>query len=141
VALDAQRAEVAFRKNIAYEIARHERERQFAFRRLDLAGRMTAAAEGAEKEEDAVARQVAALKTIFGWYGENEERARIMAAWEDVARVIHAAMREGDAAPGRAGANVQNAMLTFEQWYEKKFGSPFLAMLDQEIEEMPVVEF
>ncbi|MFV0368338.1 MAG: hypothetical protein ACK5KM_07755 [Hyphomicrobiaceae bacterium] len=141
VALDAQRAEVAFRRNIASEVTRHERERQFAFRRVHLAERMTIAAQGSENEEDAVARQAASLRSIFGWVGENQDRVRVVEAWENVARSIWSAMEQRVSQAGQTGQDVRNAMLTFEHWYEEEFGSPFLAMLDQEIEEMPVVEF
>lgn len=137
----AQRSEIAFRQEVANEVHRHERERQFAFRRVELAKSMARAAAECETRDAAVASQISAFKSEFGWYGENDQRRRICAAWEAVADAI---WREAKAAAGddnkEALATVVQAMLAFEAWYGDEFGRPFLELLDHEIPEMPVVE-
>lgn len=145
----AQRAEIAFRKGIAAEIARHERDRQFAFRRVDLASRMAVAAQDRSARDEAIAAQIAALRAELGWYGDTPERTRIIEAWNKVAEAIWRETHGGDGgkagadagAGAGAGASVAASMLAFEAWFETEFGKPFLELFDQEIEELPVVEF
>lgn len=149
----AQVEEMSFRRDVATGIAVRERERQFAFRRVDLARTMARAASGAEDRETAVAAQLAALRREFGWHGESDERRRIFAAWSAVADAVWQELqpRSADDAAGPdaqpaslpdASVNhVRDAMLVFERWYEGEFSQPFLALLDHEIPEMPVVEF
>lgn len=138
-AIAAQREEIAFRENIAAEIAKRERARQFAFRRLDLARTMTAAATGAEGEEEAVTRQLAAFKRELDWHSETEARKRILDQWRPVALAVWRSV-DPNAEAGVA-SDVPEAVLAFESWYEKEQGQPFLVLFDHEIEEMPVVEF
>lgn len=144
VAAAAQRAEVAFRNNIAAEIERHERERQFAYRRVSIATAMAAAAKTAESEEQAVVAQADALKSEIGWHSDTERRQRVLDAWKAVAVAVWRELQPATAADAEnpdAGALVRHAMVVFEAWYEAEFGVPFLAILDYEIPEMPVVEF
>lgn len=149
----AQREEIAFRDSISAEIARRERDRQFAFRRLDLARTMTSAIASAATPEDAVRAQLAALKADLGWHAETEARKKILSAWTAVAEAVWhhrplppAASSDGAAAPEASaacpeGPTVEDAMAAFEAWYEAEFGQPFLALMDHEIPEIPVVEF
>jgi hypothetical protein len=138
-AIAAQREEIGFRESIAAEIAKRERARQFAFRRLDLARSMTAAAGGAKGEEEAVTRQLAAFKRELDWHSETEARTRILDQWRPVAQAVWCNVDPN--AEAAAVGDVQEAMLAFESWYEKEQGQPFLMLFDHEIEEMPVVEF
>lgn len=142
-ATSAQQAELAYRKAVAAEIERHERERQFAFRRVDLAKTMALAAAGCETRDAAIAAQIAALKSEFGWYGDNEQRKRICESWEDVADSVWRSSTQAAAhgEPNRSERTLREAMLAFEAWYLREFGRPFLALLDQEIPDFPVVEF
>lgn len=141
-AIAAQQDELEFRKSVAEGIARRERARQFAFRRLDLARTMLTAARSAESEQDAVKRQIAALKSEFGWHSDTGARPRIYAAWEPVALAIWRSLPAKDGVTkDTSRASVGEAMLAFEAWYQAEAGHPFLALLDHEIPEMPVVEF
>lgn len=159
-AVAAQQAELAFRRDVARIIAEHERERQFAFRRVDIARTMEKAARGAATLEQALAAQEAALRREFGWHGDNEQRRRILDAWRAVATAVAASLgivETGEDAAAAAPAPlpalratapeavdpdaVADAMRRFEAWYEQEVGTPFLALLDHEIPEMPVVEF
>lgn len=144
-AVAAQREEIDFRQNIAAEITKRERRRQFAFRRLDLAKTMAAAAHGAKDQADAVSQQLAALKRELDWHSDSEARTRVLDAWRPVAEAIWLgiAPEEGSEQPRQAAAPdaVALALAEFETWYEAKHGSPFLALLDVEIQELPLVEF
>lgn len=138
-AVAAQNAEIAFRNSIAREIARHERERQFAFRRIDILERMLSAARGVESETDAITAQRAALKSILGWHADTDARKPILDAWTAVAEAV---WRDRSGSPtDDAAPSVPDALKAFEAWYATEHGTPFLAMLDHEVEELPVVEF
>lgn len=136
----AQAAEIAFRRSVADGIARHERLRQFAFRRLGLAQALAAAVAAAETEEAAAAAGAAALQRELGWHSETEARTRILDAFRPVTLAVWAEGRPAEEA-AEDGVPVEDAFAAFEAWYEAEFGQPFLALLDVEIPEMPVVEF
>jgi len=143
----AQREEITFRDNIGLEIDKRERARQYAFRRLALAEIMLQAARASDDEEKAVAAQTAALRAELGWHGESEPRKRIFAAWRPVALLVWAAVRPPPAEAGpdagepQPPLDIAAALGAFERWYEAEFGSNYLAILDQEKQELPVVEF
>ena len=145
----AQNEEISFRNNVGREIEQRERARQYAFRRLSIAELMAQAARGAEGEEQAIAAQTAVLRAEFGWHGDSEPRRRIFAAWRPVAVAIGAAVRPppveaagaSGPSPSSSPPNVSAALATFEAWYLAEFGSNYLAILDQEMQELPVVEF
>ncbi|MDX2258372.1 MAG: hypothetical protein NW205_05580 [Hyphomicrobiaceae bacterium] len=139
-ATSAQTAEMAFRDNIAREIARLERARQFAFRRLDVARLMTAAASTAKDEEAAIAAQVAVFRSEFGLFGDSEHARAVTEAWKPVAAAVWNGIADTADAPAPA-AGVGEAMRAFEDWYEAQFGKNYLSILDHEIPEIPVVEF
>lgn len=141
-AVAAQQDEIEFRNSVADGIARRERARQFAFRRLELARVMLAAAQPCKTEEEAVKQQIAALKSELGWHADTGARPRICEAWSGVARSVWRNLqRSPQAGSNPESASVGDAMLAFEAWYETELGQPFLALLDHEIPEMPVVEF
>lgn len=148
-AVGAHQAEMSFRNSISAEIARLERVRQFAFRRVELAKTMMRAAAKCEDVDAAVESQFAAFRAELGWHGENDERRAVLEAWRPVAVAVAASIskpetatsEEGPAADAVDAAAVRAAMIDFEAWYEAKFDRPFLAFLDVEIPEMPVVEF
>ncbi len=143
----AQREEIDFRDNIAREIENRERARQYAFRRLSVAELMFQAARPAKDAEAAVAAQLAALGTEFGWHGEGETPRKIFAAWRPVALAVWEAVKpppeEVEAASSAPSPrpDIVAALAGFERWYEVEFGTSYLAILDQEKLELPVVEF
>lgn len=148
-ATEAQREEISFRNNVGREIEKRERARQYAFRRLSITELMGQAARGAKSEDQAIAAQTAVLRAEFGWHGDTEPRRRIFAAWQPVALAISAAVRpppppEAGAPPPQPSsplADISAALAAFEAWYLAEFGSNYLAILDQEMQELPVVEF
>ncbi|NYZ15190.1 hypothetical protein HL658_21840 [Azospirillum sp. RWY-5-1] len=140
----AQAAEIAFRQSVADGIARHERQRQFAFRRLGLVKAVAAAVAGAETAEAATAVGAAALQRELDWHAETEARTRILDAFQAVTLAVWAESRPADDAADDAAVEpvrVEDAIAAFEAWYETAIGQPFLALLDVEYPELPVVEF
>jgi hypothetical protein len=129
--------ELEFRTSVAAETARLERERQFAYRRLDLLRTLAGAAASAATPEQARSHALAALQRELGWNTETEARKMVLAA---IAPVLEAMRREGEPG-GEAGPSVEEVMAEFEAWYAASFGSPFLAHFDVELPELPVVEF
>ncbi len=127
------------------------RARQYAFRRLSLAELMSRTARMAKDEEQAIAAQLAALRSEFGWHGDTEPRRRIFAAWQPVALAVWQNVKptsdEKDLAasapsePLPPPPDIGTALAEFEAWYLAEFGSNYLSILDQEVQELPVVEF
>ena len=144
----AQAEEISFRNHVGREIEKRERARQYAFRRLSIAELMARAAHDAKDETAAVDAQTAALRSEFGWHGDTEARRQIIEAWRPVALAVWATVRplppDGDAVGGAAEVpppDVGAALAAFEAWYLAEFGSNYLSILDQEVQELPVVEF
>ncbi len=144
-AVAAQREEIAFRDNVAREIEKRERARQYAYRRLSTAELMLAAARKSENEEMAVTAQTATLRAEFGWHGESDAHKRILGAWRPVALAVWAVVKPLPETTDEAEAlplpDITAALAEFERWYETQFGTNYLAILDQEKQEYPVVEF
>ena len=144
-AASAQREEIDFRDNVGREIEKRERARQYAFRRLSLAELMLKTARLAADAEAAVVAETAALRSEFGWHGESERHQRIFAAWRPVAIAVWDVVKpppEGAEVPAPVPVpNIAAALAEFERWYEGEFGTNYLAILDQEKQEYPVVEF
>lgn len=144
-AVAAQQEEIAFRDNVAREIEKRERARQYAYRRLSTAELMLAAARKSENEEMAVTAQTATLRAEFGWHGESEAHKRILGAWRPVALAVWAVVKPLPETTDEAEApplpDITAALAEFERWYETQFGTNYLAILDQEKQEYPVVEF
>ncbi len=141
----AQREEINFRDNVAREIEKRERARQYAFRRLSTAELMLQAARSSKDAEGAIAAQSSALATEFGWHGEGEAPRKILAAWRPVTLAVWEAVKpppeDAEATPSAPAPDIVAALAEFERWYEAEFGTSYLAILDQEKLEYPVVEF
>jgi len=144
-AASAQREEIDFRDNVGREIEKRERIRQYAFRRLSLAELMLKTARAAGDADAAVAAQLAAFRAEFGWHGESERHQRIFSNWRPVAIAVWEVVKplpEGAEAGSPVPVpDIAAALAEFERWYEAEFGTNYLAILDQEKQEYPVVEF
>lgn len=138
-AIAANQAEDELQKRMAQEMKRLERERAFAWRRLNLMRSVASAIAEAEDEENAIACGKAALVTELGWAMESETRTETLNRFAAVAGAAYRGLcpPEGDeAAPDVAGELAQ-----FESWYETTFGQPFWTLFDRHIpEELPLVE-
>lgn len=134
----AKEAEAALHKRMAQEIARVERERTFAYRRLNLMRGVTEAAARAESEEIAVAGGLAVVRAELGWDTDSEARVETLSRFASVTRAIFAGLAESEteAPPGE----VARALADFEAWYAATFDRPFWVLFEQYVEEMPLVE-
>lgn len=137
-ATSAHEAENALRKRMAEEIARLERQRAFAYRRLNLMNEVTKAAASAEDEDAAVARGLAVLRTELGWTSESETRKATLERFERVVRAAIAGLSSTETA--ESAPDIADELSGFETWYESTYGKPFWVLFDQEIQEIPLVE-
>src|SRR5690606_34310479 len=145
-ATSAHEAENALRKRMAEEIARLERQRAFAYRRLNLMNEIAkavASAEdkavaSAEDKDAAVARGLAALRTELGWTSESETRKATLERFERVVRAAIAGLSSTETA--ESAPDIADELSGFETWYESTYGKPFWVLFDQEIQEIPLVE-
>lgn len=128
----AKAAEMAYRKAAATEIARLEKERVTAFRRVRLVRLLDDAARGADAIDEAVKRQWMRLCQEFGWNGE---AAGEKAVFERLQPVCAALSGEGD------GKDIAAELASFEAWFEADRGVSFYALFDIYVQETPVVDF
>ena len=135
----ASQAEDALRKRMEIEVAAAERERAFAYRRLNLIRTLVRAVLPAESEEAAVGRGLAAVRAELGWESESDTRSETLSRLAGVVRATF-----GGLAPAKGGeapeADVPRSLADFEAWYVRADGRPFWVLFEQQIEEMPLVE-
>lgn len=139
-AQDAHRAEADYARQFEIELARRKRAREFAFRRLGLVRELVKAACG-DSDEAAIAAQIDCLRTELGWHDLSPAKEKIVAEFKKLASVIHASTAVADAKRKKGRPTIAAALADFENWYEKETGAAFLALLDHEIPEMPLVDF
>ncbi len=135
---DAHRAEAGYAKQFEAELATRKRAREFAFRRLGLMRELLKSA-GGDDHGAAIAAQVSCLKTELGWHDLAPLKEKTLDEFRKLAAVIHACtgLSEGKKKP----PDIAKAFAAFEAWYEAETGAPFLALLDHELPEMPLVDF
>ncbi|MCC7049907.1 MAG: hypothetical protein IT562_24595 [Alphaproteobacteria bacterium] len=135
---EANVAEEALRKDMMRRVKAMEQERAFAFRRLNLMRDVTAAIAGAKDEAEAVARGSAVMLREIGWNGASKAQKEVV---ERFGPVI-VALREAAAPLPKDDANaaIVAALRDFEQWYAVHRNGPFLALMEREPLELPLVE-
>jgi hypothetical protein len=134
----AQEAEAALRKTMAAEIARLEREREFAFRRIRLIRLLASSAAGMAAEDEAIAAQCRALRDEFGWDGESEAHKSILEEMRPLDRAVWQCVCEAEGGSHEAAAT---ELAKFEVWFQAKHGTTFYALFDQYVPEAPLVDF
>jgi hypothetical protein len=141
----AAAAEQECRRAFAERISALERERAFAFRRVNLMRAIDAAVAEVPAHEDAQQRQataiaaaLAAMRAKLGWSGDSEAREEVLLAFTPVARAMFLAHATDEI---EAPPDVPGALAAFERWYAESRGSPFWALFDQYVPETPVVDF
>jgi hypothetical protein len=135
----ASAAEAAFRQQAAQRIAALDRERAFAFRRLNLMRAIADAIVEAETEEQAVADALATLCDKLDWSSDSDARALVLSRFSPVAQTVFAnLMAPGDDTPL---PDVAQALVEFETWYAETRGTPFWLLFDHYRSETPVVDF
>jgi len=136
----ATAAEDAFRRSIAERIKALERERAFAFRRLNLMRSIAEVVAGAESEEIAVAAATAILRTKLGWGSDSDARTVVLSRFAPVAQAMFATLSPppDEEAPE---PDVPGALGEFETWYGETHPGPFWALFEHYMPETPVVDF
>lgn len=144
-AADAQAAEMQYRAESVQRIAQLERERAFAFRRLNLLKAIAGAVRQAEKEEDAVPGGLALLRDRLNWAAVDEARNEVLTRFSPVVSAMVRAVRQQEtsaepAAGQHAAQAVAAALAEFEAWYLDHRRNAFWVLFEQELPELPLVE-
>jgi hypothetical protein len=147
----AQSAELAYRREAATRIAMLERERAFAFRRMNL---MRSVAEAAEPQADdnsdlaeqsgeeiAVARALALIRVRLGWSSDSETRDATLAHFAPVVIALHRASVGEDQPIPDETPEIDEALGRFEAWYEKAYGISFWILFENPMPDTPRVDF
>lgn len=134
----AASAETAYRREAAARIKQLERERSFAFRRINLMKPIADAVARVESEELAVAGSQAILRAKLGWPGDSEARAAVLTEFARVAQALFANLHPAE---GEVPADVLDVLKEFEAWYEATHGAAFWDLFDQPMPETPLVDF
>lgn len=134
----AEAAEVRCRQETAKQLALVERERVFAFRRLNLMRAVANAMAQAEEVEVAVAEALAAVRAKIGWASDSDARAEVTSRFAPVARAVFQSATQSDAAPA---TSAQAALAEFENWYAGSHQKAFWDLFEQYVMETPRVDF
>jgi hypothetical protein len=134
----AGQAEAAVRKQMQAEIARLERERAFAYRRLNFMRLLSEGIRSAENEEAAVAGGRATVRARLGWESDSETRIETLSRLAPVTRAAFSCLT--CAAADSPIDEVEKALGDFEVWYMARFERAFWSLFDQHVEELPLVE-
>jgi hypothetical protein len=137
-ASDASAAETAYRREAAAHIKQLERERSFAFRRVNLMKPIADAVARAESEEIAVSAGQAILRAKLGWSGDTEARSAVLTEFAKVALALFANLHPVE---DQHPADVLALLKEFEAWYEATHRTSFWDLFDQPMPETPLVDF
>jgi len=135
----ASAAEARFRQQAAQQIAALDRERAFAFRRLNLMRAIADAIVEAETEEQAVASALAALRAKLDWSSDSDARDLVLSRFSPVAQAMFANLTTSD--NDVPLPDVAQALVEFENWYAQTRDTPFWSLFEQYRSETPVVDF
>jgi len=135
----AEKAEEAFRREVAARTEQLARERAFAFRRLNLMRAVAEAVASAENEEIAVAATLAVVRAKIGWSSDSDARAQTLEHFAPIARAAFKSL--GPRAEGEPEPDVIKALQEFEAWYAATHPAAFWALFEQYIPETPRVDF
>jgi len=137
----ASGAESAFHRELTQRIKALEQERAFAFRRLNLMQTIAQTVATTEEPAVAVANSLALLRTELGWDEDSESRSAVLSRFAPVAEAVFVNLTPPN--EGRApspDSAVINALTEFERWYAATYPTPFWALFDRYVPEMPLVE-
>jgi hypothetical protein len=141
-AREAERAEAAFRSEVAARVAALERDRAFAYRRLNLMKAIADAARQAEEEQPAIAYALAVLRNKLGWESDSDARAAVLTRFAPVAQAIYSSYEEQQEQPDKSDQNaVSAALMAFEAWYAETHPTPFWVLFEHYIPETPRTDF
>lgn len=134
-AREANAAEQQHQKDAARRAAALKEARAFAWRRLNLMRAVAGAVRSAEDAETAAAAGRAAMLRQVDWTGATQAQRDVAERFAPVTLAVWAATRP-DAGAGDAVAE----LAAFEDWYAAERAGPFLALMEREIVELPLVE-
>jgi hypothetical protein len=129
-----------FRRSIVERTKELEKQRSFAFRRLNLMKEVSGVIAGAESEEMAVAGATVVLRAKLGWVSDGEARVEVVSRFAPVAQAMFASLApvEDDEAEK---PDVMAALGEFETWYVATHPNPFWILFENYMPETPVVDF
>ena len=133
-------AEDEFRRQIVERIKELEKQRSFAFRRLNLMKEVSGVIAGAESEEIAVAGATAVLRAKLGWASDSEARVAVVSSFAPVAQAIFASLAPVES-DDEERPDVIKRLAEFEAWYETTHPNPFWVLFENYMPETPVVDF
>jgi hypothetical protein len=139
---DADRATAAedtFRREIGSRTRELERQRAFAFRRLNLMNAIGEVIAAAESEEIAVAGAGAVLRARLGWSSDSDARSEVVSRFAPVAQAMFVQLtpEETEQEPAEVG----EALAEFEAWYAAAHPVAFWVLFENVMPETPVVDF
>ena len=140
-AADAEKAEAAFRRDIAARAKAFEQERTFAYRRLNFMRAIAGTIAEAENEESAVARATDIARDRLGWAGDSEARGEVLTRFAPVARAAFASLAPPEAEAEVEEVDVGRALADFESWYATTHPQPFWALFETYMPETSRVDF
>jgi hypothetical protein len=135
-ARDADLAEAAFRREVATHVAGLERDRAFAYGRLNLMKAVAEVVSQAE-EQPAVAYALAALRGRLGWESDSDVRAAVLTQFAPVAQAMFVSLVNKQPSDMDVGA----ALTRFEAWYSDNHTTPFWTLFENYMPETPRVDF
>lgn len=151
IADKAQSLEVAYRQQAAAQIALLERQRAFAFRRMNLMRSLVEAVtartdEGSDVgerngEEIAVASALALLRIKLGWSSDGETRDATLMNFTPVVVALYRGSNRDDQITPDGIPDIGTALGHFEDWYEKAYGVSFWMLFENPIPDTPRVDF
>lgn len=123
--------ETAWRQEAARRGRQLEQARAHSYRRWNVLRDLGAALQGDLEDRDAaVARGLAQLRQRLGWpEAPDPSRQAVLDALGPVALAL---LGEGEP---------DEAVAAFEAWFEARTGGSFWDLLDQPVQDMPVVDF
>jgi hypothetical protein len=133
-------AENEFRSQIAARIKELEKQRAFAFRRLNLMKEVSGVIAGAESEEIAVAVATAVLRAKLGWADDSEARMAVVSSFAPVAQAMFASLAPAES-EDEEEPDVVRALKEFEAWYAETHPNSFWVLFENYMPETPVVDF
>jgi hypothetical protein len=133
-------AENEFRSQIAARVKELEKQRAFAFRRLNLMKEVSGVIAGAESEEIAVAVATAVLRAKLGWVDDSEARMAVVSSFAPVAQAMFASLAPVES-EDEEKPDVINALKEFEAWYAETHPNAFWVLFENYMPETPVVDF
>jgi hypothetical protein len=133
-------AENEFRSQLAARIKELEKQRSFAFRRLNLMKEVSGVIAGAESEEIAVAVATAVLRAKLGWASDSEARMAVVSSFAPVAQAMFASLAPAESVD-EPRPDVLRTLAEFEAWYASTHPNPFWVLFENYMPETPVVDF